>query len=186
MAMTEIEGGRIIPMQELSYANAYFDRAYCVYDALSEIFTARQKMELHVMDRFLISKIELADKNEVITITISPPDNSEASQPKVFKIPEWAHGSDYLRYKNQYSDRDEIQWVEAGHQSNPELHEFLNKLENIFNFGTAEVVELGQEPMDEDVEAAIIRQLAMQPHISKAIRSMVGLPRQKVVSAQVE
>ncbi len=186
MAMIEIEGGRLIPMQELSYANAYFDRAYCVYNALSDFHTAQQKMDLHPIGRFLIASTELADKNEVITITIPAPDGSETTQPQVFKIPERTQGSDYLRYKNQYSDRDYIQWVEAGHQSNPELHKFLDKLETIFNFSTAEVTELGRDPVDDEVEAAIIKQLAMQPHISKTIRSMVGLQKQKVIGASLE
>ena len=154
-----------------------------MYDALSNIYTAQQKLELHLMGEFLISSIELADKNEVITITISTPNDGESAQPTVFKIPERAQGSDYLRYKNRYSDRDEMQWVEAGHQSNPELHAFLNKLENIFNFGTAEIIELDREPMGYETEEPIIKQLAIQPHISRTIRRMVGLSRQKVVGA---
>lgn len=178
--MPERPFDNVIEFRELPHQNPFFTRAYWVFDAIYNL-TEEQAERLQKLIPFKVEWAELPDGNEIVTLKTLEQSELKASRPsKIYKIPEYSEGREYLRQKNQPTTIAGVSttWIEQSDTStHKEFHEILYNIEQALGFGSAEVTSIDHE---------FVRANVMSPHISKTIRSMVGLPRQKVVGEATE
>ena len=178
--MTERPTDNVIEFRELPHQNHFFTRAYWIFDAIYNL-TEEQAMRLKELDAFKVEWIELADGNEIVTLKILEDSELKGARPsKIYKIPEYTEGREYLKQKNQPDLVGGVSttWVELiDPETHKEFNEILYNIEEALDFGSAEVTNIDQ---------GFVRTKVMNPHISKTIRSMVGLSRQKVINTAAE